>query len=159
MALFHDAHEAYVGDLTRPLQQALKHLIGPKFQNMWFALTTGIQNAIHQALGLPGGCTATTAGKIKLADTRALDLERRFIMAPSQREWGTLCEPFETKCRPLGVLPTAAALLFVDRYTLLMQRRHGVDYRAPHVSSLFLHSKATGWSAPFATEAEVPPNL
>lgn len=74
-ALLHDAHEAFTGDITTPLKQAL----GPAAAQALQRLQDGLDAAIHAALGvaLP---SETHASLIARADAIALATEWRDLM-------------------------------------------------------------------------------
>ena len=77
--LFHDAHEAYVGDLTTPVKDALRQETGGV--DAWRAMVARIDAAIFGALGLQWPMPADTARMVKHADLVALATERRDLMA------------------------------------------------------------------------------
>lgn len=82
-ALLHDATEAYVGDMVRPLKRAI-----PAYK----VIEDRIWEAIRERFNL-GPITAA----IKEADERALQTERRDLMIPSPFPWSKdeqRAEPF-----------------------------------------------------------------
>lgn len=73
--LLHDAHEAYIGDKTRPMKQ----LMPPLVQQWWALLRDNIDRAICDALGCAHqqlGCEA-----VKNVDLRMLAAEGRDLVA------------------------------------------------------------------------------
>jgi 5'-deoxynucleotidase YfbR-like HD superfamily hydrolase len=78
--LMHDATEAYVTDVPRPLKPFLNGYKQTEQQN-WLAIAA--------AMGLP----ATLPPIVKEADTRALTEEARQNMAACVAEWSTTTEP------------------------------------------------------------------
>lgn len=80
--LLHDAHEAYIGDITTPV----KHALGIPKQAMK-AIESPILVAIHRAAGHEWPLPESIAGAIKYADLVALNTERRDLMAPSPQPW------------------------------------------------------------------------
>ena len=82
---FHDASEAYLGDVSAPLKAAL-----PAYR----AIEERMQRTIcAKFLGAPEP-TAEVAALVKEADMRSLASERRFHMAPP-RPWGAYVDSFE----------------------------------------------------------------
>lgn len=90
LALLHDAHEAYVGDITYPVAQALRALSEDEGGVSQIAvLKNRIQRAILVKL-LPFATTRWAASTIKLADTAALVLEKEaFMPAGATEPWFT----------------------------------------------------------------------
>ena len=84
-ALLHDAHEAYTGDLTSPMKDALAW-IDPGARQTWRLLETRLQVAIHRAVGLPDYLSVDARDAIHHADLCALDAES-VLRAPSARPW------------------------------------------------------------------------
>lgn len=123
LALLHDAAEAYVVDLPRPLKQYLRRLerwAAPvKLLLRMFGVVTydDVERSAAQAIGdrflldlvnLPP--------EIKHADRVLLATEKRDVMAPGDRdaEWiGGLPEPLKDKCDCFA--PGDAARLFMER--------------------------------------------
>jgi uncharacterized protein len=135
-ALLHDAHEAYIGDTTSPVKQALA-AIDPAAMDAWRALEGTVQSAIHRALELPIVLPVEWEVAVKVADLRALKLERISFMAPCHRDWitlstiGTVSWP-SGEPRPLMSLardPNKASeyefLRLYDRYAELRMQQKG----------------------------------
>jgi len=105
-ALLHDATEAYLGDIVRPLKHQLPGYLAAEAQLM---------EAITLKFNLPG----QMPDQVKEHDTRIVVDERAQIMAPSRLPW-TAIEGYA----PLGVTirgwdPTTATGMFLDRYRQL----------------------------------------
>ncbi|PLX36976.1 MAG: phosphohydrolase [Hyphomicrobiales bacterium] len=83
-ALLHDAHEAYLGDWTRPLKAALD-AISP--DGALQELESRTACAIHLAAGLAYPVPVDIAEQIKKADIRQLFIERNNIMARPPLDW------------------------------------------------------------------------
>ena len=109
-ALFHDATEAYIGDVSSPLKQLL-----PDYQ----AIEARLHADIFAKLGLPAELPAS----VKRADLIRLATEQRDLIAPHDDEWSQLAgiSPLPECIDPL--LPWAAGMLFLDRYRELVAPR------------------------------------
>jgi len=79
-ALFHDAHEAYMGDITTPLKSmtALKNQIEK--------IATRLQAVIHEALLIPTPDKFRTS-LIEEADRYALAVEARHLITSTGKDW------------------------------------------------------------------------
>ena len=91
-ALLHDAHEAYLGDMTRPVKEALAWL-DPGARETWRLLEQRIQGAIHHAFGLPAFLPVAWSDAIHHADACALHVEGIMFMTPFARPWHPLPVP------------------------------------------------------------------
>lgn len=105
-ALLHDAAEAYLTDVPRPVKPALAGFA---------AVEARILTAIAVALGLN---PLTVPPEVKLADTRIVEDERLQVMAPPARPWAPNVG--------LGVMvrfwsPREAEAAFLDRHDELMR--------------------------------------
>ena len=106
-ALFHDATEAYIGDVSSPLKQLL-----PDYQ----AIEARLHADIFAKLGLPAELPAS----VKRADLILLATEQRDLIAPHDEEWSQLAgiTPLPECIDPLP--PWSAATLFIERYRELV---------------------------------------
>lgn len=77
-ALLHDATEAYVGDMIRPLKQHMPDYV---------AAEDRVMRAIGARFGLPGWQNAWMPRPVKDADTRILLTERNTLMAATSHDW------------------------------------------------------------------------
>lgn len=109
-ALMHDAAEAFLGDITRPLKQLL-----PEYK----AIERDVGAAIFHRLGID---EARVSG-VKAADLRVLAAEQQQIMPPGTNSWaaaaGVVPAPIEVKF----LAPPMAKREFLDRYRALSERR------------------------------------
>jgi hypothetical protein len=80
LGLLHDATEAYLVDVPRPIKRSL-----PAYSTLEQALETVI--AKRFSLPAPGGIWA---GPVKWADNVALVTEQRDLMGPCRRSWEDL---------------------------------------------------------------------
>lgn len=90
--LVHDAHEAYIGDLTRPVAMALSSLVGAGVGEAIADLRNRIDAAIYAAAAIP----PPTLGQKRLVqemDDRMLETERRQLLCTCERPWGLNTRP------------------------------------------------------------------
>jgi len=100
-ALLHDAAEAYVGDMVRPLKLDM-----PEYR--------AVEDVIDRAIRLKFGLPVAMSPAVKLADRIACATEKRDLIAkPDGVEWGDMPEPH--RIRIDGVSPFVARQLFLDR--------------------------------------------
>ena len=102
--LMHDATEAYIGDMVRPLKRCL-----PEFQKVEDA----IWKVIAQRFGLP----EELSPQVKWADNVALMTERRDLTTWTPYTWGVCEMPDSNLVVPLN--PDDARALFLERYKTL----------------------------------------
>ena len=88
--LLHDAAEAYVNDLARPLKTSARLSDYRLIEDRILYVVLGRFGL--QPRGLPG---AWIPPEVKQADLRALATERRDLMNPSGPEWNLGVEPYE----------------------------------------------------------------
>ncbi len=105
-ALLHDAAEAFMGDITRPLKQML-----PEYKK--------IENDVEEAILMKFGLTAPLPTEVKDADLRVLAAEQSQIMPRGTDEWVR-----EQHIVPAPVIvrhlnPEQAKRAFLDRYERL----------------------------------------
>ena len=87
-ALLHDAHEAYIGDITSPVKLALAEL-GAK--GALVELQRRVDAAIAERFGLSP--ESFSDPRIKAADRLLLAAEKRDLMAHDRDDWGPLPDP------------------------------------------------------------------
>lgn len=105
-ALLHDAAEAYLGDVAKPLKHCLSE---------YKAIERGVEAALFRAFGLP----AELPECIKHADLIMLATEQRDLMPHHDDEWACIAgiEPLREVIKPM--LPGQAEYLFLHRYEYL----------------------------------------
>jgi uncharacterized protein len=105
-ALLHDAAEAFIGDITRPLKQML-----PEYKK----LEASVQRAILDRFDVLGPIPP----QVKQADLRVLAAEQRQIMPEGTAGWvrGRKVEPAPITVRHLP--PKDAKRLFLERFEVL----------------------------------------
>lgn len=101
--LLHDAAEAYLVDIPRPLKHSGKMAEYIEFENK-------MQYAICERFGLP----ITEPESVKKADKIMLATEARDLMSPLHKEWRNLEEPLPFKIVPLS--HREAKDLFMKRF-------------------------------------------
>lgn len=110
--LLHDAHEAYIGDITTPVSKT----IATAFVNDDFSLALSyfkarLDRAIHKAADfLP--LTSAEHAIVREWDLRMMVAERDALMAPSPKDWECKLEPAPVNVLNLAPWPydTAAAM-------------------------------------------------
>lgn len=103
--LLHDASEAYLGDVARPLKVML-----PQYVTLEKAVQRAIAGAFELAWPIPAA--------VKVADNRALMAEKRALMTV-EHDWG-----IEAEHVPHPIIPLhwqEAKKLFEDRFKELMR--------------------------------------
>lgn len=91
--MLHDAAEAYLGDIVRPLKGQLAGFKELEEKNL---------RAIHEAIGLPAAELAELADEIRRVDLILLATECRDLMLDPPIPWGSIegIEPLPTKISP-----------------------------------------------------------
>jgi len=117
--LLHDAAEAYVSDVVRPIKSRMAFLRGDGAIDMFRVVETNILRVIAAAFDLPWPMPAS----VEIADLRMLATERRNLFDGRQPAWDELAtiEPYnkecciELNCWP----PFIAKSYFLNRYKAL----------------------------------------
>jgi hypothetical protein len=105
-ALLHDASEAFIGDMSRPL----KHFT--KAGQEYLLIEANIEQAIQKKFNLP----ASMSAEVKAADNAMLYTEKAALL-PSMEwgtRWGDSIEPAQVKIEPWN--PFEAEKKFLYRY-------------------------------------------
>jgi hypothetical protein len=96
--LLHDAHEAYLGDVSRPLKLALRSHLAEGETDPLALIAANFDRTICERFGLP--VDAFQADEIKLADNRLLATEKRDLVIAHAHPWTTkLPAPLPYKIR------------------------------------------------------------
>lgn len=111
--LFHDASEAFIGDVSRPLKTILEH----QAPGVLRAIEDRLHDAIAERFGVD---TSPHDPRIKAADLAALATEKRDLMPSTVGKWVDLPEPDPEPIRALQ--PELAARAFLRRYEWLTDR-------------------------------------
>jgi hypothetical protein len=87
-ALLHDAHEAYIGDITSPVC-ALLSSQGARIKELKHRINCVVALRFEIDLG------ALDCKLVRSADARMLATEARCLLAPPPRSWGLDAEPYD----------------------------------------------------------------
>lgn len=104
--LLHDAAEAYIGDVTRPLKLWLEH-VAP-------GALSGVERRLQQAIAARFGLPDRMPASVKHADDVLLATEKRDVLAVSDVPWVALPEPLSDRIRPMS--PVEAEVDFLTRF-------------------------------------------
>jgi hypothetical protein len=107
-ALLHDAAEAFMGDITRPLKQML-----PEYKK--------IENQVEEAILRRFGLSAPLPSGVKEADLRVLATEQSQIMPPGTDDWARTLNVVPAPVTVRHLQPEQAKRAFLDRYERLHQ--------------------------------------
>ena len=107
--LLHDAHEAYLKDIPRPLKAVLGNTVYPGLENRW-------DRAIHAAIGLkPLVVPPDRHHPVHVADAAILATERRDIFPNGVHEnWRLSTAPWGRTIKPLP--PNDVRMLFTQMF-------------------------------------------
>lgn len=103
-ALMHDAAEAYIGDMVRPLKKNM-----PEFQ--------AAEDRLWETIALKFGLPRELDPLVKTADNVALMTERRDIVIHTSHKWGVTEAPHAGLVIPLP--PGEARLVFLFHFLRL----------------------------------------
>lgn len=109
--LLHDASEAFIGDINRPLKD-LMHNMAP-------GVLQGIEERLHEAIAERFGTGYPHDPLVKWADNTSLATEKRDILTVKE-DWHSLPDPLTTPIRPLG--PVGARNAWLTRFRKLTER-------------------------------------
>lgn len=127
-ALFHDAPEAYIGDMVRPLKREMPAFVAAE-EPVWRAVVQAfpiLQTAGNKQCQLPEGRYYELDPRVKEADNRILVDERAQVMAPSGNPWGIdHMEPLGIHIQGLRPMLAEADFLSVERTLRAMVVAHG----------------------------------
>lgn len=102
-ALMHDAAEAFVGDMTRPLKELL-----PEYRR----IEVEIEQAIFARFDVP----TPLRREVKEADLRVLAAEQTQLLPPGAAEWARISGVDPAPIAIRAMLPRQAKLLFLRRF-------------------------------------------
>ncbi len=104
--LLHDAAEAYLGDLSRPLKSQV--------EARWF---NDAEDRLLKVIAETYGLVWPMPSQVREADDVLLVTEARDLMVEPPADWFLEAEPLTGHIEPLG--PTDAEALFLERYEAL----------------------------------------
>jgi 5'-deoxynucleotidase YfbR-like HD superfamily hydrolase len=135
-ALLHDAHEAYVGDVSAPLKEAIRQWGEPSRYDL---IATGVQRAILQHLGLPlAGPPTSFQEIIKLQDKIACDLEAAQFLWPRFQEINPAGGTGTGTWLPT-LLPDEAAELWLNNVRTSLDAVRGARYENDPRHAIYIH--------------------
>ena len=105
-ALLHDAAEAYMGDMVKPLKQL-------------FPLFSDIEAKVMSVIGLKFGIGNFDDKAIKRADVVALAMEKRDLMPNSTESWASLRDIAASPIRITPLSPEEAKAAFLSAFRLV----------------------------------------
>jgi uncharacterized protein len=109
-ALLHDAAEAFIGDVTRPLKQLL-----PEYRR----IEAIVEDAVAERFGLKLGYRDV----VKAADLSVLAAEQAQVMAPGTNAWATEAGIIPAAIVVRFLQPQDAKREFLDRFHTLRAQR------------------------------------
>lgn len=129
-ALLHDATEAYVGDMIRPLKRQM-----PDY--------AAAEDAVMAAICFRFGLDYTCPPEIKAADTRILRDEREALLGPSPLPWLSVeeVEPLGVFITPWG--PERAEWEYLERFTVLTLGSDSYALQSDSSSTVASHEQAS----------------
>jgi hypothetical protein len=98
LGLMHDAHEAYTGDIARPVKRLVAS-VGA--YNAFQDLEETIQRTIHRAFRLPEKPSKAFCALVEMADEATLATEVRDLLAEPKRAWKLKAQPLPTPIVPM----------------------------------------------------------
>lgn len=110
LGLMHDAAEAYVGDIVRPIKLQIK-AFSELEQTVW--------RSIAAMFGLPMRASAAARDEVLRMDAAVLATELRDLMAPPPWPWAGNQKPLEEVIVPVEW--REAKRMFLDRFRLLTE--------------------------------------
>lgn len=120
-ALLHDATEAYVGDLVRPLKEGMRDFYERQSQVSRF---DEVENGVWRAICRRFDLDQHLPDCVKHADLVALATEKRDLMPGHPEPWPCL-EGIEPNAEPIKPWqPSTAAILYHNRLLQLMATTH-----------------------------------
>ena len=103
--LLHDATEAFVGDIIKPLKILIEPLYGP--------IEKRIESAVSAAFRVD---FESTRGHWKMVDRTILIAERRFLFPPDSEKWTGEDEVERIDFNPAILAPSQAFRVFCDEF-------------------------------------------
>lgn len=114
-ALLHDASEAYLGDVSKPIKNCEEMAFYERAE-------MGVMYKVVQRFNV--NFSALINREVKEIDCRMLFTEKRDLL-PHNLDWGYSLEPYPEKIEPLP--PKEAKLLFLKRFAELYSPASGIE--------------------------------
>lgn len=121
-ALFHDAAEAFIGDMSGPLKR-----MHPELR----ATEKVIERAIFERLGIEW----PPPPEVKRADLTVLAAEQAVLMPPGTNQWLRDANVFPARVKIRRLKPSMAKALFLKRYTKLAASEVSKNGQSPFAST------------------------
>lgn len=116
--LLHDAHEAYVGDLTRPFKQSLRQT-SEFLYDVYTKMFTRLDKAIFEGLGFDYTYLELNKNLIKCLDNAILAKEKEILFPDSPNKWSLSEKPLDIKIECWA--PEKAEKIFLDIFANLQK--------------------------------------
>lgn len=107
--LMHDASEAFIGDINRPLKYAMEQAAP--------GVLSGIEDLLHASIAKRFGFVFPFDPTVKEADNISLATEKRDILPDDGTPWLGMPAPLEAPLKPVG--PRAAYTMWINRFEQL----------------------------------------
>lgn len=120
VALLHDATEAYVGDLVRPLKESMRHFAQSHGDECLYDLT---ERKVWLAICLRFGIDPMLPTSVKHADMVALATEKRDLMPLHPEPWPCLTGISPAREAITPRTPATAASAYLMRFTDLFNQQ------------------------------------
>lgn len=117
-ALLHDAQEAYVGDMSRPLKMALRSFSGAKNTSPYDEIEARVERAVRAKFGL-GEKSEDEKRAVTEVDMRLVMTEKD-LLGKAPQDWEVDAQPFPLVLRPQTAL--VAERDFLATFFLLERR-------------------------------------
>jgi len=111
--LLHDAHEAYIGDITRPLQKCIKFL-DPDFFIKLNKIKDKLDFVIFEKFGINDWTLPSTAKYVKILDNSVLYDEKTALFPETKNSWLSDGTKLDVAIKNLD--PKTAESYFLDRF-------------------------------------------
>lgn len=117
--LLHDAHETYIGDISRPIKQSIlqkSEFLYEQFKKY----ITQLDEVIFEALNIPQWAVEKNKDYVKFLDNTILAREKQILFPNSKNEWSLSAPPLDVNiwCHP----PEIIEKHFLNRYKYLSKQ-------------------------------------
>jgi 5'-deoxynucleotidase YfbR-like HD superfamily hydrolase len=119
LALLHDAAEAYIGDIPRPVKRKTAYLVGTYYVHVGSVeetiLKIIVQELVHMSL------VESDLHYVSYADNRMLAAEKDQVLGNAKLQWAGLYEAFDQKLNFWD--PITAEQEYLQRYAEILRNR------------------------------------